>query len=290
VKDATGLTDAGVRTPARMAAPVADAARGARAAFRAHWPEYLSEAGGLGVFMVSACAFAVLLEHPGSPARQAITDPLLRRVPMGVAMGLTAVAIIYSRWGARSGAHLNPAVTATFWRLRKLEPWDAVFYVAAQLVGGIAGVGVAAGVLGRLLADPSVSYAATVPGRWGVGPAFVAEVLITFVQMTVVLAVSNSRWARWTGCCAGALVATYIVLEAPVSGMSMNPARTLGSAAFAQVWTALWVYFVASAVGMLLAAQGYLVVQGARAVKCAKLNHDTRERCIFRCRYGEETR
>jgi aquaporin Z len=85
-------------------------------------------------------------------------------------------------------------------------------------------------------------------------------------------------------------VATYIVLEAPVSGMSMNPARPLGSATFAQVWTALWIYFAAPAVGMLLASQGYLAVQGARAVKCAKRNHDTRERCIFRCRYGEETR
>ena len=87
-----------------------------------HWPEYLIEALGLGLFMLSACLFVTLLEHPNSPVRQTVTDPFVRRIPMGLAMGLTAVGLIYSPWGQRSGAHLNPSVTLTFWRLGKVTP------------------------------------------------------------------------------------------------------------------------------------------------------------------------
>ena len=200
-----------------------------------HWPEYLIEGLGLGLFMLSACLFVTLLEHPSSPLRQTVTDPFLRRIPVGLAMGLTAVGLIYSPWGQRSGAHLNPSVTLTFWRLGKVTSWDAFFYVTAQFVGAIVGVGVAATMLDAWLAHPAVIYAATVPGVGGVGVAFVAEFLISFLLMTVVLTVSNRPGLnRFTGLCAGALVASYIVFEAPLSGMSMNAARTVGSAVYAQ--------------------------------------------------------
>lgn len=89
------------------------------ASLRNHWPEYLIEASTLGLFMISACTFCLLLEHPDSLLRQQLEAPLARRVLMGVAMGLTAIAIIYSPWGKRSGAHMNPAVTLTFLRLGK---------------------------------------------------------------------------------------------------------------------------------------------------------------------------
>jgi len=99
--------------------------------------------------------------------------------------------------------------------------------------------------------------------------------------MLTVLAVSNSGKARWTGLAAGALVAAYITFEAPLSGMSLNPARSLGSALPAMTWTALWVYFTAPLVGMLAAAEGYRALRGARSVHCAKLHHQNRRRCIF---------
>jgi aquaporin Z len=252
-----------------------------------HWPEYLIEAAGLGLFMVAACLFTALLEHPSSPVRQAVMVPMLRRVPMGLAMGLTAIAIIYSPFGQRSGAHLNPSVTLTFWRLGRIAAWDAGLYVAAQFAGGVLGVGLATAVLGSALAHPSVNYAATLPGRDGVAVAFLAELVIAFVLMTVVLAVSNRpRLNRFTGLCAGALVASYIVVEAPLSGMSMNPARTVGSAVFAHAWAALWVYFTAPLLGMLAAAQLYLATSGSQGILCAKLHHDNRQPCIFRCRYA----
>ena len=97
-----------------------------------------------------------------------------------------------------------------------------------------------------------MNYAATVPGHRGAIGAFLGELVITFILMTVVLTVSNRpRLNRFTGLCAGALVGSYILVEAPLSGMSMNPARTVGSAVYAHVWTALWVYFTAPLLGIL---------------------------------------
>lgn len=242
------------------------------------------EAAGLAVFMISACAFATLLEHPSSPVRQAIANPLLRRVPMGLAMGLTAVGIISSPWGQQSGAHLNPAVTLSFLRLGKIAPGDALGYVAGQFAGGVAGTAVAALLLGVLVRHPAVNFAATVPGSRGVAVAFAGEVLITFLLMSVVLRVSNTAGlARFTPYFAGALVAAFITFEAPLSGMSMNPARTLGSAVFAQTFNALWIYFTAPVAGMLIAAELYVRQHGLHRVFCAKLHHHNRRRCIFRC-------
>ncbi|MEO6391221.1 MAG: aquaporin [Pyrinomonadaceae bacterium] len=249
-----------------------------------HWPEYLMEALELGLFMVSACAFTVLLFHPASPVAQAIPSELFRRVLMGAAMGLTAIGIIFSPLGQRSGAHFNPAVTLTFLRLGKVQPWDAAFYILFQFIGGAFGVLLASLALRGWIAHRSVNYAATVPGPNGTATAFTAELIISFLLMTVVLAVSNTkRLARWTGLFAGTLVAVYIIIEAPISGTSMNPARTLGSAWGAGLWTSLWIYFIAPPLGMLLAAEFYQLVQRGRAIGCAKLHHHNQLRCIFRC-------
>ncbi|MEP7343450.1 MAG: aquaporin [Acidobacteriota bacterium] len=256
-------------------------------ALKSHWPEYLMEAAEIGIFMISACGFGVLLEYPESPVHQAIADPFLRRVLMGLAMGLTAISIVYSPWGKRSGAHFNPSVTLTFWRLGKIEKWDAAFYVMAQFAGGIAGVAVSSLALNRMLGNPPVSYVATLPGSYGTGGAFLAEALISFLMMTVVLNVSNRMSiARYTGIFAGSLVLTYISLEAPISGMSMNPARTFASAFVAQNWKALWIYFTAPPLGMLLAAESYSRLKGAGNVLCAKLHHHNHQRCIFKCNFG----
>lgn len=255
-------------------------------ALKKHWPEYLMEAAELGLFMFSACAFTVLLFHPSSPVAQTIHHSLLRRLLMGMAMGSTAIAIIFSPLGQRSGAHFNPSVTWTFFRLGKIEAWDAAFYTLFQFAGGIAGVMLASLTLSRLVAHQSVNYAVTLPGSNGPIVALFAEIVISFILMSVVLTVSNTkRLARWTGMFAGALVATYITIESPISGMSMNPARTLSSAVGAQVWMSLWIYFVAPPVGMLLAAEVYQRLNMRRAVVCAKLNHHNNKRCIFRCNF-----
>jgi aquaporin Z len=252
-----------------------------RDALRRHWPEYLMEAAGLGLFMVSACVFGTILEHPGSPLRHALADGSVRRLLGGLAMGATAAALIYSPWGQRSGAHLNPSVTVTFLRLGKVKGPDALFYVAAQAAGGVLGVLLAAALLRGALAHPAVNWAATVPGPPGVQAAFAAEAAISFGLMLTVLAVSSSRFARLTGLAAAVLVATWISAESPVSGMSMNPARTVASALPSGVWTAAWIYFVAPPLGMLAAAQAFSALTQGRARHCAKFDHPTGVRCIF---------
>jgi len=251
-------------------------------ALRLHWPEYLIEACLLGLFMLSASSFGVLLEHPRSPVRAALPSDFLRRALMALAMGSTAVMLVYSRIGKRSGAHFNPAVTLSFLRLHKVRTEDALFYVAAQFAGGVCGMLLADLFLHEWLADPAVAFVATRPGPHGVAVAFAAELAISFVLMQVVLASSSHpRTERFTGLFAGALVATWITFEAPLSGMSMNPARSFGSALVQRSAADLWIYFTAPVLGMLLAAELRARVLRAPAPHCAKLHHQNPERCIF---------
>ena len=251
-------------------------------ALRSHWPEYLMEASLLGMFMVSACVFGTLYEFHGSPIHQAIMSGFLRRILMGVSMGLTAIAIIYSPWGKQSGAHINPSVTLTFFRLGKIKAWDAIFYLVAQFSGAVLGVFLVARVLGRQVSDPAVRYVVTTPGPRGPWVALLAEFIIAAGMMSAVLHFSNHhRLAGYTGLFAGLLVATYITIEAPFSGMSMNPARTFGSALPPMIWDGLWIYLTAPPLGMLFAAELYLWRRGQSAVKCCKLHHNNTKRCIF---------
>jgi MIP family channel proteins len=248
---------------------------------RRHWPEYLMEAAGLGIFMISAGVFTILFEYPGSPVHQALPSGFVRRCLIGLAMGLTAVGIIYSHWGKRSGAHLNPAVTLSFLWLKKIQPWDAVYYIAAQFVGGLAGVLLVELLFPKAFRVPEVAFAATVPGPGGAWLAFFAEAAISFGLMLTVLSVSSQpRFNKLTGVFAGCLVALYIAFEAPFSGMSMNPARTLASALPGGIWKDVWVYFTAPFVGMLGAVEvSHLWVEAHHP--CPKLGHSHHHRCIF---------
>ncbi len=260
---------------------------GAVASVRFHWPEYLMEAAELASYMFAICAVTTVFQHPASPIRQFIGAGILRRILTGLVMGLTAIAIVMSPWGRQSGAHFNPAVTFTFYRLGKVQQWDAAFYVAAQFAGAIGGVALANCLLRGAPASVSVHYAVTAPGVYGALVAFLAEFTISFSSMTAVLYMTNhERIARFTPYFAGALVATYITFEAPLSGMSMNPARTFGSALYASYWHALWIYFLAPALGMLIAAEVFLRVRKGIPPRCAKLYHTCDKRCIFVCGYG----
>jgi aquaporin Z len=257
-------------------------------ALKNHWPEYLMEAAGLGIFMISAGLFATLLEHPDLPFRTMFVDPLIRRLLMGSAMGITAVFIIYSPWGKRSGAHINPAVTLTFFRLGKITGWDAFFYILAQCIGGFVGLEFIAIILISFISHPTVNFVVTVPGSGGVYIAFVAEMFISAVLMIVIMFAMNRKSLNsYTGLFAGILVALFILFEAPLSGMSINPARTFASAVPANLWTAFWLYMTAPPLGMLIAAEIYIRVWGINKVYCAKLHHENQERCIFNCSYSE---
>ncbi len=253
-----------------------------------HWPEYLMEAALLGSFMIAACMFGTLLHHPDSRAHRAIRSAFARRTLMGVAMGFTAVGLIYSPWGQQSGAHMNPATTLTFFLRGKVAAVDAIFYVAAQFAGGAAGVAAARLLLRDRLRHESVNHVVTTPGRRGVTSAWIAELLIAFGMMFTVLYVSNdSRLTPYTGLFAAVLVALYITFEAPLSGMSLNPARSFGSALVARHWKAFWVYLTAPVVGMLVASATYAALPIHNQVYCAKLDHCNDRRCIFQCQFDQ---
>jgi len=288
---ASGISNCGTASSAspEIASPRSptSAWEGAARVLARHWPEYCMEAAELGIFMISACVFTTLIQYPGSPVHDLLPDPFLRRLLTGLAMACTAVLLVFSGWGKQSGAHFNPAVTLTFLRLKKIQPWDALFYVLAQFTGGVLGVLIASVLIGMAIAHPAVHYAVTAPNAgWKI--AFLAEVIISFFLFLTVLVISNTKnLGRYTGFFSGALVASYITFESPFSGMSMNPARSFASAFPARDFHGLWIYFLAPPIGMLLAAELYVRLRSANAVYCAKYHHHNDKRCIFNCRFEE---
>lgn len=256
-----------------------------------HWREYAMEAVELGTFMLAACMFGTLFFYTESPVTRHIPPQPIRLVFMGVAMGMTAIVIILSPFGRRSGAHFNPAVSFTFFCLGKMHWLDALFYALAQFLGGICGVFVAHGLLGARLADSSVRYVVTTPGHYGLAAAFAAECFMGILTMTVVLRSSNHPvLSRFTWLLVGLLVAAYVIAFSPVSGFSLNPARTISSAVFAGTWTAMWLYLSAPLLGMLIGAGLYVLTSGSQAIYCGKIYHDLHSACPFRCHFGEFTK
>jgi len=246
------------------------------------------EAFGLGIFMISASLLAIALESPHSIIPTWIESASFRRLLMGLGVGATAVGIIYSPWGQQSGAHLNPAVTLTFYRLGKITLKDSVFYTLFQFIGGYLGVLVVQLSIGKYFNQSPIFCIQTVPGSSGIAIAFIAEFIICFLLMLVVLYTTNhARFYKKTGLFVGFLLVVYIWIEAPLSGMSLNPARTVASALCSFHWQTLWIYFAAPLLGMFAAAEVYLWRRGKKAVKCAKINHYTDRRCIFQCHFDE---
>jgi aquaporin Z len=251
-----------------------------------HWRLYIFEGAELALFMISACVFSVILFDPSLGVQNTLPDPVFRRLLMGASMGVTAVLIIHSSMGKRSGAHFNPAITFTYLRLGKISRPDAFFYILFQFVGGVFGVAVSVLLLGRTLASPSVMYAETVPGKYGTAAAFAAEAFMAALLMAVVLWTSNRpSIASWTSYLVGILITFYVLLFAPVSGFSINPARTTASAVFADVWTAIWLYFIAPVLGMLFSGELYIRGAGPDRILCAKLHPDPAYECPFICHY-----
>jgi aquaporin Z len=193
----------------------------------------------MGLYLFCTCVVATLLQHPSPPIRHLLPNGIIRRACFGISVGATILAIVLTPWGKQSGGHLNPATTFTFYRLGKVKFRDAIFYGVAQFAGAIAGVAIASSLLLGAPGNPTIRYAATLPRAYGAGVAFIAEVVISFALMLTVLFTSNyDVLSRYTPYLVGALYAIFITLETPLSGMSMNPARTFGSAFLGRYWHA----------------------------------------------------
>ena len=242
------------------------------------WREYAAEFAGTFLLLAIGLSAVVVDFADGSPVPDWIPDGNLRRLITGIVFAGGATLIVYSRLGKRSGGHINPAVTVGFYRLCKMTGRSAVAYVGAQLGGALAGAAAVRLAWGSLARE--VDVGTTTPGHGGWVAALGAEIAMTFLLMTLILRfVDEPRLMPFTPAAAGALVAFLVFVEAPVSGTSLNPARSLGPAVLAGDYRDLWVYLVAPVSGVLLAVGLYR--RARRTVKCGKLFHSDRYRCLF---------
>jgi aquaporin Z len=231
-----------------------------------NWREYLMEAVGLAGFVLGAGLLTVLLEHPDLLVMQssfgAEENAMWRRVPLGILMG-AYIAFITRLWSERSGAHINPPVSWSFFRLGKISFTDAVFFTIAHFAGAIAAAQLLKFALGSYFAHPLIDFGITKPKPQHTSTeAFVAEFIISFVLMFVVLVAANStKLEKKAPLIVGALIAFYLIVEAPYSGMSLNPARSTAAAVAANKYEHLWIYFVAPGIAMLLAAEMFLLAK-----------------------------
>ena len=224
---------------------------------RSPWPCYLTEATGTACFVVGSGLATLLAEHPASPVARALHGlPTARRAVVAVLVVLLVCAITYNPWGRRSGALFNPAMTLGFWQLGRIGAADALAYAIAQVAGATAGALLLHAAMGQWLTHPAVHQFLTQPrpGPGGTGLAWAAEFVITGGFMLLLLrALHSLRLRKATGVLAALLLAVYIVLESPLSGMSLNPARSLGTALAAGECRGLWVYWTAPPLATWLA-------------------------------------
>jgi MIP family channel proteins len=202
-------------------------------------------------------AFALVFAGCGAVVANTRYGGALGTVGVALVFGLVIMVMVYAT-GHLSGAHINPAVTLAFTLTRHFPARDAVAYVAAQLAGAIA----AALVLLALWTDKPGKLGATVP-TVGAGSALVYEVMLTAFLMFVIVAVATDT--RAVGAAAAIAIGGTVGLDAlfggPVTGASMNPARSLGPALAAGEWQDFWVYIVGPVVGAALGALAYQFVR-----------------------------
>lgn len=209
-------------------------------------------------FAEGLAAFALVFAGCGAVVANAVTDGALGAVGVAATFGLIVMAMIYAT-GHLSGAHINPAVTIAFALTRHFPPRDAAAYIAAQLVGATA----AALVLLAAWPEQPAALGATVPSV-GVGTALLYEVVLSAFLMFVIVAVATDT--RAVGAAAALAIGGTVGLDAlfggPITGASMNPARSFGPALASGTWTDFWLYLVGPVVGAALGALAYQLVRG----------------------------
>ncbi|MEJ2634567.1 MAG: aquaporin [Calditrichia bacterium] len=228
---------------------------------------------GTALLILFGLSFVILDFGAGSPVVRWIPDAGIRRLITGFLFGSTGGLIAVSAIGKHSGAHINPVVSLAFWMRGKMSAGHAIGYILAQLLGGIVGA-VPLLFWGKIGA--SVQYGATFPGSgYGAWLAVLGEVATTFCLIVgLFFFISNKRIRAFTPMLFPFLYAVMVFLEAPVSGTSTNPARSLGPAVVAWDWQAWWVYWVGPVLGTLVAIAAHkLRLLGELEFEVAKLYH-----------------
>ncbi len=177
-----------------------------------------------------------------------ISQGMVTHVGIALVFGLVVLAVIYTLGGI-SGAHINPAVTIAFWQAREFPGHKVIPYIICQISGAIF-----ASTLVYLLFFGHPTYGATLPA-YGIMQTFILEVILTFILMLTIINVATG--AKEQGITAGIVIGSVVALEAlfagPISGASMNPARSIAPALISGQWEVLWVYITAPVIGACLA-------------------------------------
>jgi aquaporin Z len=210
--------------------------------------------------------FALVFAGTGAIIINETSGGAITHVGISLTFGLIVLAMIYTI-GDISGAHMNPAVSFGFFSARRFPLRDVIPYILSQCAGALA-----ASVLLRFLFPQNATLGATQPAG-SATQSFVLEVILTAILMFVILSVSTG--AAEKGITAGIAVGSVIALEAmfagPISGASMNPARSLAPAVVSQHLSSLWIYLTAPTIGALLAVIGCRCVreEGCCSVACS---------------------
>lgn len=250
---------------------------------RLHWIEYGAELLGTAILVFVGLSAVVFDFAEGLPMEHLIPNQSIRLLITGLVFAGSGSLVAISPLGKRSGAHINPAVSLAFWLQGKMHHYDIGGYIIGQFIGAIIGAAFLVLVWGKYAT--SVRNGMTLPGQnYSIMDAFLAEVLMTFLLvLSIFIFVSSYRLMRWTPLMTWLLVATMVWLEAPVSGASMNPARSIGPALVSCLWQNQWLYCIAPLLGAMLAVGGFrLVTIGERDILTCKLFHVPRYRSIFK--------
>jgi aquaporin Z len=215
------------------------------------WQTYLSEFIGTALLIGVGLSVVILDFGAGSPVAALLPDAGLRRAITGFLFGTTGALIAISPVGKISGAHINPVVTLAFRLKGTLTTRDTIGYILAQFAGAIAGSVplLLWGNEGR-----SIAFGGTTPGTgYPTWFALVGEIITTIGLIVGLFSFLGHRKLRqFTPLLFPFLYAFMVWLEAPVSGTSTNPARSLGPSVVSGVWTGWWIYFVGPLVGMVV--------------------------------------
>ena len=234
------------------------------------WRLFWSELIGTAMLLMIGLSLVILMFGTGSPMAEIIPSVKLRQAITGFLFGGTGALIALSSVGKESGAHINPAVTITFWLFDKIEGRVARVYVVAQLTGAVIGTLPLLfwGQLGR-----SVSFGVTLPGEgFSVLEALLGEVITTFTMVSLLMVFIGFREIRaYTPAIFPILYAILIPLEADLSGTSTNPARSFGPAVITGEWHVWWIYWIGPLAGALLASR--VCSRLAKRITVAKLYH-----------------
>ena len=219
-----------------------------QAADRSAWSLYAAEFLGTALLLVGGLSAVIVVISPASPVAALGLPGWLARGIAGALFGLTGTLVTLSALGRHSGAHLNPAMTLAFLIEGRISASHAAWYVVSQCLGAITGAGV---VLGWGPLGKPLTYGATTPAA-GVDPlvAIVLEALCTVVLVaTVFVFLGNPRLRRFTAWTMGPMYAVMVSLEAPWTGTSTNPARSLGPAVVTGTWQGFGIYLLGPALG-----------------------------------------